>query len=574
MKRRSENALQDVCRSLPASVRRPATGLRRAVRICRVQRLKRSIHHGCRQATRLPVLAGFALLASGALAATAPTLPAPPAEVGEWSAVFPFPTIPIHATLLPTGQVLFWDRHDFPTGDGHPRLWDPATGLFAKTAEPPPGHDLFCSGHTLLEDGRLFVAGGHFAVGQGQPFAATYDPFAPSWSMAPEMNAGRWYPTATTLADGGALVLAGGDEEGAANTLPQIYRPERLTWDGLPEAERVLPYYPFVFQAPDGRAIVAGPDAMARRLELVPPGDWSALADSGHGLRSYGSAVSYGDGRILLAGGGDPPVAATETIDLTQAHPAFRELPPMSSARRHFNLTLLPDGSALAIGGSSAAGFNNATGAVLSTELWQPATESWSTLAPIAVPRLYHSIALLLPDGRVLSAGGGHPSDAEHGDPDHFDGQVFSPPYLFRGPRPTILAAPAVVRYGTTFELTFGPDAPVAAVTWLRLGSTTHGFDMNQRYLRLASSPTAQGAAAVAPGDPRLAPPGHYLMFALTADGVPSVGRIVRLTGAIFRDGFDSGATSAWSKSETGEESRPAPPPSASAGTPPPTTPR
>ena len=81
------------------------------------------------------------------------------------------------------------------------RLWDPATGIFAKTAAPPPGHDLFCSGHTLLEDGRLFVAGGHFAVGVGQPFAAIYDPNTPGWALAPEMEDGRWYPSATTLAD-------------------------------------------------------------------------------------------------------------------------------------------------------------------------------------------------------------------------------------------------------------------------------------------------------------------------------------------------------------------------------------
>lgn len=544
--------LQSNCQAGTRRCRESTRQGREADNIRRVNPALRSHRRTSRRA--LATFGALAALALTVAVRSAAGAEASPAEVGEWSAAFPFPTIPIHATLLPTGQVLFWDRHDFPTGDGHPRLWDPATGSFAKTAEPPPGHDLFCSGHTLLEDGRLFVAGGHFAVGVGQPFAAIYDPFAPSWSMAPEMNAGRWYPTATTLADGGALVVAGGNEEGAANTLPQIFRPAKLAWDGLPEAERVLPYYPFVFQAPDGRAFVAGPDAMARRLELASPGAWSALADSGHGLRSYGSAVAYGDGRILLAGGGDPPVAATETIDLTAAHPGFRELPPMAAARRHFNLTLLPDGSALAIGGSSAAGFNNATGAVLATELWQPATESWSTLAPIAAPRLYHSVALLLPDGRVLSAGGGHPSDSAHGDPDHFDGQVFSPPYLFRGPRPTILAAPELVKYNSTFELTFGAQAPVAAVTWLRLGSTTHGFDMNQRFLHLSSTATPNGRSVVAPGDPRLAPPGHYLMFALTADGVPSLGRIVQLTGGLFRDGFDSGNLANWSKSENGNQ--------------------
>lgn len=500
--------------------------------------------------------------ASSAISASSasPAGQAAPSQVGTWSELFPFPTLPIHATLLPTGQVLFWDRHDVPDGDGHPRLWDPATGVFAKTAAPPPGHDLFCSGHTLLEDGRLFVAGGHFAVGVGQPFAAIYDPFAASWSMAPEMLAGRWYPTATTLADGGVLLLAGGDEEGAANTLPQIFRPAQLAWDSLTEAERVVPYYPFVFQAPDGRAFVAGPEATAQRLDLESLGAWSSVAGSGHGARSYGSAVSYGEGRILLAGGGISPVAFTQAIDLTQEHPAFRELASMSAPRRQFNLTLLPDGTALAIGGTTAAGFNNSTGAVLATELWSPATESWTPTAPIAVPRLYHSVALLLPDGRVLSAGGGHPSDTEHGDPDHLDGQIFSPPYLFRGPRPTILAAPAVVHYGTSFEVGSGPEAPVAAITWLRLGSVTHGFDMNQRFLRLSSSPTAQGATVVAPRDPRLAPPGHYLMFALTADGVPSVGKIVQLTGTLFRDGFESGSLAAWAEgSNETAASRPLP---------------
>ena len=477
-------------------------------------------------------------------------MPLPLSAVGEWSAPFPFPTIPIHAHLLPTGQVLFWDRHDVPLGDGHPRLWDPATGGFTLAPEPPPGHDLFCSGHTLLEDGRLFVAGGHFGVPLGQPFAATYNPFAPGWTMVPEMNAGRWYPTATTLADGGVLVVAGTDEEGEANPLPQIYRPASFGWQDLPGARRDLPFYPLVFQDPVGRAFVAGPEAMASRLDLTASGAWSDVAGSGHGFRSYGSAVAYDEGKILLVGGGDPPTAAVEAIDLTAASPAFRELPPLAEARRQLNLTLLPDGTALATGGTSAAGFNNSTGAVLATELWNPANESWSTLAAMAVPRLYHSVALLLPDARVLVAGGGHPSDSEHGDTDHFDAQMFSPPYLFRGPRPTIVAAPASVQLGEAFPLAIGPEASAAAVTWIRLGSVTHGFNMNQRFLHLASAATAQGRSVLAPSDPRLAPPGHYLMFALTADGVPSLGKIVLLAGGLFRDGFESGSTAAWSATQ------------------------
>lgn len=225
-------------------------------------------------------------------AVDAPDGEPPPSEVGEWSAVIPFPTIPIHTHLLPTGEVLFWDRHDFPTGDGQPRLWSPQTGLFRMAAEPPMKHDLFCSGHSLLADGRLFVAGGHISDGHGQPYAAIYDPFEDFWTAVPEMNAGRWYPSAATLADSTVVVLAGDDENGADNRLPQIFRPASGDWRELATAELTLPYYPFLFQAPDGAAFVAGPAAQARRLDLAGSGSWSFVDSGVNGFRGYGSAAA------------------------------------------------------------------------------------------------------------------------------------------------------------------------------------------------------------------------------------------------------------------------------------------
>ncbi|MGE0640429.1 MAG: galactose oxidase-like domain-containing protein [Thermoanaerobaculia bacterium] len=494
----------------------------------------------------LAVILSAASVGSIGASAAEPSAPGvAEAATGEWGPVIPFPVLPIHAHLLPDGRVLFWDRHDTPEEDGHPRTWDPESGLFTLDAEPVKGHDLFCSGHAFLEDGSLLAAGGHFGFELGQPYAATYEPASAHWSAAPAMNAGRWYPSVLTLADGSALVLSGTDEIAVPNPLPQIFEPASRTWRDLAGATLALPFYPMAFLAPQGDVVVAGPEATARRLTTTGPGVWSDLASALNGGRRAGSAVLYGPGRILVAGGGATPKASAEIIDVAAESPAFREVGSMAHARRHLDLTLLPDGSVLAIGGTSLPE-NDARGAVLATELWSPRSETWTTLAPMSVPRLYHSIALLLPDGRVLAAGGGHPSDVEHGDPDHFDGQIFSPPYLFRGARPTIVAAPASVALGEAFVVEAGPESVSERVTWVRLGSVTHSFNMNQRFLELDSTATANGRRVVAPSATRLAPPGHYLMFLLDGKGVPSRGRVVQLRGGIFSDGFERGSFAAW----------------------------
>jgi hypothetical protein len=360
------------------------------------------------------------------------------------------------------------------------------------------------------------------------------------------MSHGRWYPSATRLADGTVLALSGQDEEQVFVKTPEIFDPATSTWRELTGAMQTWGYYPFAFQSAGGPVFVAGPDAQSRFLDTLAEGGWTDVSLGGAGHRTYGSAVLFEPGKVLVAGGGDPPTAHAETIDLLAAGPAWSATAPMAHARQQLNLTLLPDGTVLATGGTSAAGFNNATGAVLEPELWDPATGAWTSLAPASVPRLYHSVALLLPDGRVLAAGGGHPADTAHGDTDHLDGQLFSPPYLFRGARPEILSAPSVVALGEPFVVGTGGGAPVSRVTWLAPGSVTHAFDQNQRFLELAWQPVSGGGVAFAPNDARRAPPGDYLMFALSADGVPSVARFVRLLPGIFSDPFESGTLDAW----------------------------
>lgn len=457
-----------------------------------------------------------------------------PAGLGTWGPVLDWEVVAIHAHLLPTGKVMFWDRHDL--GDGTPRLWDPQGGPVVPLPMPGKDYDIFCSGHAFRRDGRLLVTGGHILDHVGLARASTYNPFTSSWTQHPDMNAGRWYPTSTTLANGDVLTVSGEINPGQVNTLPQVFQEGSETWRDLTGAVLAMPLYPFMYLAPNGRVFWAGPQDLSRYLDTSGTGAWSPVASSGMAYRDAASSVLYDTGKALILGGdpGDPhtipPTASVEAIDLTVPVPQWTAVAPMRHPRRQHTATLLPDGTVLVIGGTSATGFNNATGAVLTPELWNPSTGQWCTLADMQEPRLYHSTALLLPDGRVVSAGGGHPSDGEHGDPDHPNAQVFSPPYL-SGDRPTITIAPQSVAYGETFFVGT-PDADIAQVTMIRLPSVTHGFDQNQRLVRLTFTPVAGGVQATVPASPDLCPPGHYMLFLLSSDGTPSIARIVRVDEA------------------------------------------
>ena len=244
----------------------------------------------------------------------------------------------------------------------------------------------------------------------------------------------------------------------------------------------------------------------------------------------------YDVGKVLVLGGGIPPLKHAEVIDLQANPPRWRQVDDMAFARRHLNATILPDGTVLVTGGTSKGqpghnqdlAFNDASGAVLESELWDPGTEKWTRLAPQAEKRLYHSTAVLLPDGRVLSAGGGQPH-APNEKFDHLNAQIYSPPYLFKGDRPTITEAPADVTYGSTFRVKTPAPDQIKGVTWVRLSATTHAFNQNQRFNRLEFETKDDALDVKAPANGNLAPPGHYMLFLLNPKGVPSVARIIRI---------------------------------------------
>jgi hypothetical protein len=244
------------------------------------------------------------------------------------------------------------------------------------------------------------------------------------------------------------------------------------------------------------------------------------------GTRDYGSAVMYEPGKILYAGGGDPPTNTVEIIDLNQPNPVWQYTGSMTFARRQMNATLLPTGDVLVTGGTSGGGFNNPEGAVTVGELWNSATGIWTILAPNAVARIYHGSALLLPDGRVLFTGSG---DAE-GAKDERNYELFSPPYLFKGPRPTITGAlPALVAYGQALVVETPDGAGIVKVTLIRFGSVTHAFDQSARLVPLGFAPVTNGISVTLPASRAAAPPGPYLLFLVNASGVPSEARVLLL---------------------------------------------
>jgi hypothetical protein len=452
------------------------------------------------------------------------------------------PHIAIHMHLLPTGEILFWPGEEGPThgskGFQYAYIWNPVTGTSREIDNTRT--DVFCSGHSFLPDGRLLVTGGHIADGKGRRDVNIFDPFRNTWSRAKDMNAGRWYPTNTTLANGDVLVVAGTDENGNNNTLPQVWSAAKGgAWRSLTSATRGQPYYPFMFLAPDGRVFYAGPGARSAFLNTAGSGAWADGPWTVNQIyRDYGSAVMYAPGKILMVGGGGAdgssssgPTNTAEIIDLSGSA-TWQATGSMSIGRRQHNATVLADGKVLVTGGTSGPGFNNESAPVTLAELWDPATNQFTKLTNEIRSRMYHSSALLLPDGRVLSAGGGRCGGCLV---QNADAQVFSPPYLFNGDgtlaaRPVINSAPTRIGYGTNFTLGVANPFGIARISLVRIASVTHAFNQNQRFVPItAFQVQGSGLSVTAPSDRNIAPPGHYMLFVLNVQGVPSEAKIVQL---------------------------------------------
>ena len=468
---------------------------------------------------------------------------ATPDQIGQWSAPVAWPLVSVHMSLEPTGQVFMLDGFD--NAPNSERLWNPVTGTFTPV---PYAINLFCGGHIQLPDGRTLVVGGHITANYGLPNTTIFNPVTDTYTRGTDMSVGRWYPTATELPDGRVLVFSGDNivtnrpgmphpfKDAAVNSLPSIFDPKTNTWTDLTSAALTSPLYPFMFVLSDGRVFDAGPDTTTRILNTGTQ-TWTTVGVSpidGH------SAVMYRPNKIMKSGTwADPDFngsttysadGGTAVIDMSAPTPAWRSTAPMAFGRSYHNLTLLPDGTVLASGGMSVSDGTDLTKAVLPAEIWNPDTETWTTVASLQNGREYHSTALLLPDGRVLMGGGGAlPGRAT----DQTNAEIYSPPYLFKGPRPTITSAPATANYGLSFDVTTPNAAQIAHVSLIRSPSVTHAFDQNQRFQFLNFTAGAGKVTVQAPATSNLAPPGDYLLYLVDTNGVPSLGAFVRVEAAV-----------------------------------------
>lgn len=490
--------------------------------------------------------------AMGNVCPDVPVHPCTHGGAGSWERLPDSPIFIAHAALLHTGRVLLWSS----TAEMEPplpkesRVWDPRTGKMT----PPQTFedDLFCSGHAFLADGRLCVAGGGE---QNAPLRSTYifDPLSETWTRQTGVNMAeaRWYPTVLTLADG--RILAASGSEATKDQAIEIYDPKEKKWTIVDGAGRLFTeLYPSLHLLPSGQvfysragwqtANMAQTQTAYLTLKDTPlSGLWADLGQQQFSDRQEGMTIIQIDATVTpprtvltVIGGGffgpngtlNPQTA--EKIDLTSlVNTNWSRTADLHFPRTNVNAVSLPDGTILVIGGRRNDKFDRDPGAVLDAEIYDPRSDTWTPAAPMAFPRQYHSVAVLLPDGRVLAAGGINPAASQS---NQLSMEVFSPSYLFLCRRPVITAMPESAGYGTSFTIDTPDALRIESVALLRPASVTHQTDAGARYIRIPiTSRSRTGLTVTAPAHGGIAPPGYYMLFLVDSKGVPSVGKFVRI---------------------------------------------
>src|SRR5512133_427087 len=333
------------------------------------------------------------------------------------------------------------------------------------------------------------------------------------------------------------MTFSGLDENGSTNSTVEIYT-VGSGWSGPYGASWTPPLYPRMHLLPNGKVFYSG-STTTSRLFNPSTQTWTTVATTKYSnSRTYGTSVllpltpanGY-DPRVLILGGGNPSTATTELIDLGAATPSWNWGPNMSQPRIEMSATILADGKVLATGGS--LNDEDTTTASLNADLYDPASNTFSSAGANSYARLYHSVSLLLPDGTVWLAGG-NPQRGTY----EKNMEIYEPAYLFTtdalgnaiyAPRPSISSSPSSISYGSSFTVQTPDAANISSVALIRNGSPTHAFDQDQRFVALSFTSGSGALTVSAPPNGNIAPPVYYMLFLVDSSGVPSVAKFVQL---------------------------------------------
>ncbi len=501
-----------------------------------------------------------------------PLVQASAQTLGSWSIGTNTSIPPIHTALLRNGKIMYLAgsgySHITQYGPFKAALFDPNTNsetIFVQS------EDLFCCGFSQLPNGNILIAGGtkdyDNVAGDGKWHGLNasyeYDVDSNNFYKVHSMAHGRWYPNMGTLPSGKVFVMTGYDEYGILNSLTEVYDPifksfsikydptssiqycvgsgSSLPGAGTPcyggtnhGVNTSVSVYARSIVMPSGLVLIAG---QLQPMNLWDPvtGKWTSIGNMKATERTYGTAVllplnntTSERGRVLLAGGqpasGTVALKTAELVDFnagTNLNPTINYTSSMTYGRMYVLPIILPTGQVIIFGGTSDV---NVT-PVYQPEMFNPTNNTWTVLPSASVPRQYHSVAILLPDGRVWTESG--TTNLVYFEPRI---EIFSPCYLFAGSRPTISDTPTVGTYGGTITIPTPDAASITSVSLLRLGNTTHHFDFENRLIWLQIQSTTSSSVVVsAPINSNIAPPGYYLIHVLNSSGIPSAGKIIHI---------------------------------------------
>lgn len=465
-----------------------------------------------------------------------------------WEVSSTCPINPVHAALLRTGKVLFFsgsgnNPNDIPQAAKGSALFDVENGTF--TRPPIPGDsngnpiDIFCAGQAFRPAGNLLVAGGTLRYDPffGEVASYFFSPTSEKWSKRQSMNAGRWYPTLVSLGNGQTLALSGLNETGNLDLNPELYSYSK-GWRTFTQKTSPFEQYAHVYLLDNGKLFYAGAQLGGNRgvspRILTLPKNFSdqigeqpvgGLQESNKGNQAASVLLPPAqDQKVMITGGGGGGTTArVNIVDLKSSNPSYQPAASLNNARMHHNAVILPNRTVFVCNGS---GGNEDIGkSDLPAEIYDPVADTWTEVEdPSINGRVYHSVALLLPDGRVLTAGG-NPFRGS------FEAriEIYSPDYI-AADRPVINTAPTKIKWGNSFTIETPQAGDIKWVNIIRPMATTHGLENEQRLVDLPISSTTGNTLTVDLTSKRnLAPPGWYMLTVVDNNNVPSVAKWVKV---------------------------------------------